>query len=124
MCKEVAGVAIPNPTFPFNNVYPEPLGVNDTFWLVPPAANVSAPVPVMDPLDEPVPPLATGTVVIEIAGVVVALDIDKPEPTETLVTVPELIVVGAQAVPLYLKTCPEVALIEFSLEAVTAPSAI
>lgn len=63
-CSLVAGVVepVPIPTFPPKRVLPVPLGVRVTFWFVPPAANVSAPVPVIEPVVEPVPPLATGSV--------------------------------------------------------------
>ena len=50
------------PTLPLSRMLPVPVGVRETFWLVPPAAKASAPVPVMDPVVVPVPPLPTARV--------------------------------------------------------------
>ena len=58
----VLGVGVPRPTWPFSKVAPVPLGVRVTFWLVPPAVKVSAPLPVMEPVVVPVPPLPRGRV--------------------------------------------------------------
>ena len=66
--KLVEGVLVPIPTFPFRIVFPVPLGVSVTFWLVPPAAKISAVVPVIEPVVVPVPPLATATVPVTLAA--------------------------------------------------------
>ena len=62
MSKDAAGLVVPIPTLPFKTVLPVPLGVRVTFWFEPPAANVNALVPVMDPVAPPVPPCATASV--------------------------------------------------------------
>ena len=76
------------PTFPFNTVYPVPLGLSVTFWLVPPAAKLKAELPVIEPVVVPVPPLARGTVPRLIAGVVVPVATLIGDVPDTLVTVP------------------------------------
>ena len=55
------GVAVPTPTEPWSTVLPVPLGARVTFWLVPPAVRTRGPLPVMEPVLEPVPPLAMGS---------------------------------------------------------------
>ena len=83
-----AGVAFPIPTLPPSRVYPVPLGVSVIFWLVPPAVKVRASVPVMEPVMVPVPPLATGTVLRLITGVVVPVATLMGDVPVTFVTVP------------------------------------
>ena len=44
---------------------PVPLGTRLIFVFVPPAVNVKAPVPVIEPVAVPVPPLVTGRAVVK-----------------------------------------------------------
>lgn len=85
-CKEAVGELTPTPTFPFNIVLPVPDGVRVTSWFAPPAANVNAPVPVMDPVVVPVPPLATGTVPEREMLGVVPPELDNGAEALTLLT--------------------------------------
>ena len=81
------------PTLPFSKVYPVPLGVSVTFWFAPPdvpAVKVSAPLPVIEPVAVPVPPLATGTVPNEITGVEAPVATLMGDVPVTEVTVPEV----------------------------------
>ena len=48
---------------PPTSIVPVPVATRLTFWLLPPAVNVNAPVPVIDPVEVPVPPYATATAV-------------------------------------------------------------
>lgn len=75
---EVAAVELTT-IWPPITVFPVPLGVSVTFWLLPPAAKVSAPVPVMEPVVVPVPPLPTGKVP-ETSAVKLAADLVAKEP--------------------------------------------
>ena len=61
------GVVVPMPTPPV------PVGLRRTLPLVPPAVKAREPVPVMDPVLVPVPPLATATTPVTFPAVPLTL---------------------------------------------------